>query len=78
MQYLAMSIVACLVIQGGKHKELLPKGYNKNKWLYTPKIRCEKIFNGFVMPAFTFAVEKDRLLTQDEVEKFMNDFACRR
>jgi len=78
MQYLAMSIVACLVIQGGKHKELLPKGYNKNKWLYTPKIRCEKIFNGFVMPAFTFAVEKDRLLTQDEIEKFMNDFACRR
>ena len=77
MQYLAMSIVACLLIQSKKYPKLLPPGYNRNKWLYVPLVRKEHIFNRMVMPAFEYAVKKNRIITTEEMNGFMKTFAGR-
>ena len=74
MQYLAMSIIACFLAQGAQHPELMPASYDKKKWLYTPAIRKEKIFNGFVMPCFEFATKNNRMITQNEIDQFLNTF----
>ena len=76
MQYLAMSIIACVLIQSKKFPALMPKGWNRNKWLYVPLIRKEKIFNGMVMPAFEFAVGKNRVITTDEMNGFVTRFSA--